>query len=226
MYGTGTDPLMADNFSSRFGQAGKLERSYEFLIPLVGQKIPANAPGALMLHNVVIGTIVGSPFRAPADELTKIEPAATREAVGIAAVGAERELGPRYRPARSTGSGRPPPTYTMARSPASPTSSARPRIGPRRSASARAPSTPPPSASGRTPPASSPSASSTTPALRSPATRTPATPTEPPSPPTRNPSTWSTSNRSEYRPGEVRPEVAEWPGSRRAEPPATRRSII
>lgn len=73
MFGAGTDPLMADNFTNRVGKAGKLEGSFSLFFPLAGERIPADAPGASMLKNAVIGTIVGSPFRAPRDELTQIE---------------------------------------------------------------------------------------------------------------------------------------------------------
>jgi hypothetical protein len=73
MRATGTDPRMAENFADRVGSAGKLEGGFSIFFPLVGQKIPAEAPAGLMLKNAVIGTIVGSPFRPPADALSTID---------------------------------------------------------------------------------------------------------------------------------------------------------
>jgi mono/diheme cytochrome c family protein len=95
MWGSGTDALMANNFAGRVGRAGKLEGSYEFFVPLAGQKIPASAPGALMLHNAVVGTIVGSPFPPPEDDLSKIDLDASSKPMAPMATTGER--GPRYK---------------------------------------------------------------------------------------------------------------------------------
>jgi mono/diheme cytochrome c family protein len=97
MFGTGTDALMANKFETRVGQAGKLEGSYEFYFPLAGQKIPALTPASLMIHNAVIGTIVGSPFRAPPDELSKVNLAATSRPPITRAAAPTGEVGPRYK---------------------------------------------------------------------------------------------------------------------------------
>ena len=97
MWGSGTDALMANNFASRAGRAGKLEGSYEFFVPLAGQKIGATAPGGLMLHNAVIGAIVGSPFPPPEDELSKIDLNAASRAEAMVTRGITGEVGPRYK---------------------------------------------------------------------------------------------------------------------------------
>jgi hypothetical protein len=75
MRATGTDPLTALNFQNRHGKAGKLEGAFSKFFPLLGDshRIGAEAQGVDMLGNVVIGTIVGSAFSAPKDELTAIE---------------------------------------------------------------------------------------------------------------------------------------------------------
>lgn len=97
MWGTGTDPRMSDNFSQRVGKAGKLEGHYSMFVPLFGEKIPADAPAALMIKNVVIGTIVGSPFRAPADELTQVELSSQPKKPTLTAHVTTQERGPRYK---------------------------------------------------------------------------------------------------------------------------------
>lgn len=100
MVGTGTDPRMADNFDRRVGRAGKLEGSFEFFFPLAGAKIPADSPGALMLHNAVIGTIAGSPFCPPEDQLSKINLAATRRSAAaptLAGAPGPPPVGPPYK---------------------------------------------------------------------------------------------------------------------------------
>ncbi len=97
MWGAGTDVLMANNFAVRVGKAGKLEGSYELLFPLAGAKIPAEAPAALMLHNAVMGTIVGSSFPPPEDDLSKVDLAVTRKPMAAMATAATGEVGPRYK---------------------------------------------------------------------------------------------------------------------------------
>jgi hypothetical protein len=75
MFGTGTDPMMATNFIKRRGKAGKLEGSHSRFFPLVpgSTKIQAEASGAELLGNAAIGTIIGSAFSAPQDQLTAID---------------------------------------------------------------------------------------------------------------------------------------------------------
>ena len=81
------------------------------LIPFT-RKIPAIADASMMVTNEVIGVILGSPWPAPPDELSKVsigeERAAATRAVGRPVA---------TRPARSTASGRRPLTCTTARSP-------------------------------------------------------------------------------------------------------------
>jgi hypothetical protein len=66
-------------------------------VPLFGEKIPAEAPAGLVIKNVVIGTIIGSPFRAPADELTQVELASRARKSVLPAHAAIVERGPRYK---------------------------------------------------------------------------------------------------------------------------------
>lgn len=75
MRSTGTDPLMALNFQNRRGRAGKFEGGFSRFFPLIrdSHKIGPQAQGVEVLGNAVIGTIVGSAFPAPKDELSAIE---------------------------------------------------------------------------------------------------------------------------------------------------------
>jgi RoxA-like, cytochrome c-like len=93
MSGTGTDPLMADNFLNRRGKAGKLEGGFSRFFPLIrdSHRIGAEAQGAEVLGNAVIGTIVGSGLAAPKDQLTAIE--LGHRPQGMRAL----ETGPRYK---------------------------------------------------------------------------------------------------------------------------------
>jgi hypothetical protein len=97
MFGAGTDPLMANNFANRRGKSGKLEGSYSRFFSLIPAsiKIGPEAAGADMLGNAVIGTIVGSAFPAPKDQLTAIDlafrPVETR------AISPTPEKGPPYK---------------------------------------------------------------------------------------------------------------------------------
>src|SRR5262249_10766731 len=72
----GTDPRMAINFAGRRGSAGKLEGALKQLVgPPLGssERFGPQASGAEVLAHVVMGTIVGSGWPAPEDELTKIQ---------------------------------------------------------------------------------------------------------------------------------------------------------
>jgi hypothetical protein len=97
MFGTGTDPLMANNFANRHGKSGKLEGSYSRFFSLIPEstKIGPEGAGAEMLGNAVIGTIVGSPFSAPQDQLTAIDLA--YRPMESRAVSLTPEKGPRYK---------------------------------------------------------------------------------------------------------------------------------
>jgi hypothetical protein len=96
MFGSGTDPRMADNFWNRVGKSGKLEGSYSKYLPFLGDKMAAETRGDLMLGNAVIGTIVGSPFPAPRDQLSAIELGA-RPQPSLVTKAAIPELGPKYK---------------------------------------------------------------------------------------------------------------------------------
>jgi mono/diheme cytochrome c family protein len=97
MFGTGTDRLMADNFWNRVGKSGKLEGSFSKYFPLFGEKLQAETRGELMLDNAVIGTIVGSAFPAPKDELTAIELGARPVLAMAPSATGIPEIGPRYK---------------------------------------------------------------------------------------------------------------------------------
>ena len=76
MSAVGTDDTMAVNFVKRSGSTGKLNGAFVKVVgsSLLGSaKFKDKAGGDDMLSHVVIGTIIGSPFKAPEDELTKIE---------------------------------------------------------------------------------------------------------------------------------------------------------
>ena len=72
----GTDPGMAFNFSRRHGSTGKLQGVFKQLVgPPLGssERFGPDASGEEILAHAVIGTIVGSGYSAPEDELTKIQ---------------------------------------------------------------------------------------------------------------------------------------------------------
>lgn len=73
----GTDPLTWLNFFNRRGPSGKLEGANVNLIPFTA-KIPAIADASLVVTNEVIGVILGSPWPAPPDELSKVTIGDTR----------------------------------------------------------------------------------------------------------------------------------------------------
>jgi hypothetical protein len=76
MIAVGTEAQMDDNFARRTGDSGKLEGAFQNVIrlPLIGPTvIGANVSGNDILAHTVIGTLIGSAFPAPPDELTKIE---------------------------------------------------------------------------------------------------------------------------------------------------------
>jgi hypothetical protein len=66
-----TDPGTYLNFFNRMGSSGKLEGAYVNLVPFT-PKIPALASASMMVTNEVVGTILGSPWPAPADYLSQI----------------------------------------------------------------------------------------------------------------------------------------------------------
>jgi hypothetical protein len=76
MKAVGTEARMAANFANRRGDTGKLEGAYLKVIgsDLLGsEKFGPKASADDVLSHVVIGTILGSGYRAPEDELTQIE---------------------------------------------------------------------------------------------------------------------------------------------------------
>jgi hypothetical protein len=76
MQPVGTEDRMAVNFAKRFASTGKLEGAFVKVIgsTLLGSPVfPAKASAEDVLGHVVIGTIIGSGYRAPEDELTEIE---------------------------------------------------------------------------------------------------------------------------------------------------------
>ena len=68
---SGTDPGTYLNFFNRTGSSGKLEGAHVNLIPFT-PRIPAVAPATMMVTNEGVGTIIGSPFPAPADYLSRL----------------------------------------------------------------------------------------------------------------------------------------------------------
>lgn len=77
----GTDDRMAQNFANRRPKTGRLEGAYVTVVGsnLIGTKtFGPQATADEVLGNAVIGTILGSPFDAPTDELTAIEYKARR----------------------------------------------------------------------------------------------------------------------------------------------------
>lgn len=76
MRAVGTDSLMATNFATRRPSTGKLEGAYLKVVGLSAlgsEKFQAKASADDVLGHVVIGTILGSGYDAPPDELTAIE---------------------------------------------------------------------------------------------------------------------------------------------------------
>jgi hypothetical protein len=76
MTSVGTESLMADNFAKRTGNSGKLEGAYKKVVrwPLLNpERLGATVTGEDMLGHSVIGTILGSAYPAPEDELTQID---------------------------------------------------------------------------------------------------------------------------------------------------------
>jgi hypothetical protein len=71
MWPDGTDPLTWTNFFNRKGSSGKLQGANVNLIPFT-QKIPATADATMMVTNEVVGTILGSAWPAPPDDLAKV----------------------------------------------------------------------------------------------------------------------------------------------------------
>ncbi|MFO0889517.1 MAG: di-heme-cytochrome C peroxidase [Isosphaeraceae bacterium] len=71
LHAVGTDPLSWANFFGRKGPSGKLQGANVNLIPFT-RKIPAIADASTMLTNEVVGAILGSPWPAPPDELSKV----------------------------------------------------------------------------------------------------------------------------------------------------------
>jgi hypothetical protein len=67
----GTDPLTWINFFTRKGSSGKLQGANINLIPFTA-KIPATATATMMVTNEVIGSILGSGWPAPPDDLAKV----------------------------------------------------------------------------------------------------------------------------------------------------------
>ena len=76
MIAVGTDDRMAVNFAKRRTSTGKLEGAYKQVVgpPIAsGDRLGPEASAEEVLSHAVIGTIVGSGYPAPQDELTKIE---------------------------------------------------------------------------------------------------------------------------------------------------------
>ena len=76
MIAVGTDDRMAVNFAKRRTSTGKLEGAYKQVVgpPITsGDRLGPEASAEEVLSHAVIGTIVGSGYPAPQDELTKIE---------------------------------------------------------------------------------------------------------------------------------------------------------
>ena len=89
MQAVGTEDRMAVNFTKRFGKTGVLEGAF---LKVVGTKLlgspqfTAQAGGEDVLSHVVIGTILGSPYPAPEDELTLIDYRRKKAAILKAAI--------------------------------------------------------------------------------------------------------------------------------------------
>lgn len=96
----GTDPTMSRNFSTRIGDTGKIEGAFVKVFPwppLSPQKFQAKASAEDLLGYAVIQTILGSPYKAPQDELTEIEYKRKLRAVGAAAAVPGLSTGPAYK---------------------------------------------------------------------------------------------------------------------------------
>jgi hypothetical protein len=92
MWADGTDPLTWANFFNRRGPSGKLQGAHVNLIPLT-PRIPAVADATMMVTNEVVGSILGSVWPAPPDELSQVR-IGTREVEGVARA---ILLGPQYK---------------------------------------------------------------------------------------------------------------------------------
>jgi hypothetical protein len=73
MAAANTDPRTADNFWNRTGKSGKLEGTFLKVFPSFAGRFGPDTTGEAILSNAVIGTIIGSAFPAPRDELTRVE---------------------------------------------------------------------------------------------------------------------------------------------------------
>ena len=90
---------MAVNFANRRPKTGRLEGAYVTVVGsnLIGTKtFGPQATADEVLGNAVIGTILGSPFDAPTDELTAIEYKARRR-MGMAPAGFTVTTGGTYK---------------------------------------------------------------------------------------------------------------------------------
>ena len=72
MSDAGTDTRTSDNFFNRTGRTGMLEGRSIKVFPSLNRFGSEAGSGAILGH-AVIGTILGSPFGAPEDQLTRIE---------------------------------------------------------------------------------------------------------------------------------------------------------
>jgi len=72
MRADGTDPLTSFNFTTRKGDSGKLQGMNVTFVPFT-QTIPPIADPGTMITNEVIGSIVGSVWPAPPDDLAKVK---------------------------------------------------------------------------------------------------------------------------------------------------------
>jgi hypothetical protein len=66
----GTDKAMSENFRLRVAQTGRLKGTRQ--PPIVGSLLKDKAPGDDVLVNVVVGTILHSPFSGPKDKLGEL----------------------------------------------------------------------------------------------------------------------------------------------------------
>jgi hypothetical protein len=91
MRADGTDPLTSFNFTTRKGDSGKLQGMNVTFVPFT-QTVPPIADPGTMITNEVIGSIVGSVWPAPPDDLAKVkigvQPSLALEAT---------DVGPKYK---------------------------------------------------------------------------------------------------------------------------------
>lgn len=76
MVAVGTDRRMAANFAGRLASTGKLEGAFKQVVGsslLNSERFGPEASAEEVLGHAVIGTILGSGYKAPEDELTRIE---------------------------------------------------------------------------------------------------------------------------------------------------------